>query len=290
MCDDPQPKRASVKPSSWTVWMTRRQASCLSAPTAVALQNLATNDPENPCAPAFRSPLSGLLSHPPTFYLTVHLSLRIPVSFWGSQNRFNHPKNAVSIIQAQHLAMSGEVSSLPLSGYLDLNLCFGWGDDSGHLNYQDFLSKMILGLDDEIVVDWNPGNTALPINIDISSPCSTHILGTKLAVHPNPPSAPLQQPPCECCHPFSMLHPYLGNEADCLHESSIRSPATTLPVNVVIPPPWSRTGCPRKSSICSAAAALTVNVAIPFHTPSWEPSWLSTRFLHLFLLSGSPSN
>ncbi|KAF5379983.1 hypothetical protein D9757_010264 [Collybiopsis confluens] len=125
---------------------------------------LATNDPENPCAPAFRSPLSGLLSHPPTFYLTVHLPLRIPVSFWGSQNRFNNPKNAVSIIQAQHLAMSGEVSSLPLSSYLDLNLCFGWGDDSGHLNYQDFLSKMILGLDDEIVVDWNPGNRDCPIS------------------------------------------------------------------------------------------------------------------------------
>ncbi|KAF5358867.1 hypothetical protein D9757_012677 [Collybiopsis confluens] len=63
-----------------------------------------------------------------------------------------------------HLAMSGEVSSLPLSGYLDLNLCFGWGDDSGHLNYQDFLSKMILGLDDEIVVDWNPGNRDCPIS------------------------------------------------------------------------------------------------------------------------------
>ncbi|KAF5379978.1 hypothetical protein D9757_010263 [Collybiopsis confluens] len=115
-----------------------------------------------------------------------------------------------------------------------------------------------------------------------------------------------------------MLHPYLGNEAGCLHESSIRSPATTLPVNVVIPPPCSiymlgaelavhavstvlenpnfplshePPHCP-ESSICSAAAALTVNVAIPFHTPpiSWEPSWLSTRFLHLFLLSGSPSN
>ncbi|KAF5358866.1 hypothetical protein D9757_012678 [Collybiopsis confluens] len=36
--------------------------------------------------------------------------------------------------------------------------------------------------------------SSLPVNVVIPSPCSIHILGTKLAVYMNPPFAPPQQP------------------------------------------------------------------------------------------------
>ncbi|KAF5365389.1 hypothetical protein D9757_011659 [Collybiopsis confluens] len=83
--------------------------------------------------------------------------------------------------------------------------------------------------------------TALLVNAVITSPCSTHILGMKLAVHAIPPSAPPQPPPVnvvihssaaappsKCCHPLSIFHPDLGNKADCPYGSSVSSSSAAL--------------------------------------------------------------